>query len=221
MHSSPFISILLLLLLLYITSDFLFMYMCFMLPWTSQVVTLTTMYVQPMDQITHRPGDTFLNLHPANYGIFVCLVTVPRPLIFWQRDVGKTIIIQNGAYRGAQFTINIGKLYRYSIQPEFVPIVAGEPKAWLSTLLQDLKLISTLPQAKTTELNTIIQHLASSSSSSTSSEGSSSDSDSLIMTTTGKRYLTIDDIQDIKRIWEYITQAMQITYEMTGSGFNL
>jgi hypothetical protein len=209
MNKSPWFPLLLLLLLLYVTSDILVMYVLHMLPWF-QVITLSDMYVQPLEQITYRPGDTFLNLHPENYGIYICIVNVPRKVMCWQRDVGKTLLIQNGPYCGAQFSINVGVMHRYSITPEFVPIATGEPKAWLSTLLQDLKLISSLPQAKTTQLSTVIQHLASSTSSDPLSDNS------LIVTTTGKRYLTVDDIDEIKQIWTLIKQAMQITYEMTG-----
>jgi hypothetical protein len=168
-----------------------------MLPWT-QVITVSYLLFQPPS--SSYPFTSFLNLHPQHYGIYIVHVHKPRKVLCWHRDVGKTIIIQYGPYRGAHFTIGLGKLFRYSIQPEFIPMVTGSPKSWIPTLLSDL---TPLLQHHDPHL---IQQLASSIQT-----PSSSSSSSLIMTTTGKRPLQTSDLPE----WEYIKQAIKLIYNMT------
>ncbi len=206
---SSVLIIIALVIVVYTMSDVLLLYVGCTLPMSS-VVVLTHMYVKPLQEIRCGVGETFLNLHPSSYGVYVCQAFRPQRIMCWHGDVGKTLVIRRGVYGGAQFTITAGRMFAYTIDPEFIPVVGGEPRRWVKQLISDLKQVSKLPGANAGLLEDLLTNM-------TVEEEKEEDSGSLVVTTTGRRHLRVEDIQELDKVWVDIKRAMQMIYDMTGT----
>lgn len=206
-----------LLVVVYSMTNLLLLYVCFTLPMTP-VVILNRMYVQPLSSIKCSVGETFLNLYPSNYGVYVCQAFRPQRVVCWHGDVGKTLVIQGGAYSGAHFTVTAGQMFKYTVDPEFIPMVNGEPRLWVKQLIHDLKIITKASNGSPllAEQRTMLADLLTNMNVETLLE-KEEEEESLVVTTTGRRHLRVKDIEELDKLWLDIKRAMQMVYDMTGT----
>jgi hypothetical protein len=229
--------------LLYRLTELCLVYVFRALPMRS-VIWVNEMYVKPLDQIPLHHGELFLNLHPSHYGIYMCPFWNKhcKPILVSSVDIGKTVLVSNGAYTGSQFTIALGRVTNSGISVEYIPMLGGEPKSWINQLVSDLREVAKLPNADnqlSQVIDALINNLSINSIPDTSTNTTTTNNTgvigpttnninntevvnaSLVVTTTGKRKLQVNDIFDvdgseISLMWAYIKEAMQMTYEMTG-----